>query len=383
MSDANRAVSDFYRCPGEMLGGKFHIGAAIDEYEPKTKTIAKSVVTSNRNWSASEFIDHLRWERYVNVQKNGAVLKGMVRRAYYSCRPFLGVSIRRPLQQFWIRGWQDIRFPKWPVDCTVERVCSEVMTDSLRNGKEKAIPFIWFWPCRANACVIMTHDVETQVGLDCLNELMNLDDSFGIKASFQLVPEKRYFVAPSILAEIRHRGFEINVQDLNHDGMLYATREQFLRRANLINMYRRRFEAHGFRAAVLYRRPEWYADLDFSYDMSIPTVGHLSAQRGGCCTVMPYFIGNVLELPVTTTEDYGLLHLLSQSSIDLWVQQVDLIIKNNGLISFIVHPDYILEKRARTLYEKLLALYANIGITGISGLRYPVMLTIGGVVVSG
>ena len=118
-----------------------------------------------------------------------------------------------------------------------------------------------------------------------------------IPASFQIVPEDRYEVSQEFLDSIRGRGFEINVQNLNHDGRLYNDRSEFARRAEKINEYGRRFGASGFRSAILYRRQEWYSDLDFSYDMSVPNSGHLEPQRGGCCTVMPYFVGKILELP--------------------------------------------------------------------------------------
>ena len=88
--------------------------------------------------------------------------------------------------------------------------------------------------------------------------------------------------------------------------------------------------------------------------MSIPNVAHLDAQQGGCCTVMPYFIGGMLELPVTTTQDYSLFRILNDYSIELWKQQIALIMDKHGLISFIVHPDYVIEKRARNTYVGLL-----------------------------
>ena len=137
----------------------------------------------------------------------------------------------------------------------------------------------------------MTHDVETTEGRDFCDTMMDIDDAFGIKSSFQVVPEKRYEVPQDYLDSITKRGFEVAVQDLNHDGRLYNNREQFLERVAKINSYRRQWGAEGFRAAVLYRREEWFGDLDFSYDMSVPNVAHLDPQRGGCCTVMPYFIG--------------------------------------------------------------------------------------------
>jgi hypothetical protein len=70
---------------------------------------------------------------------------------------------------------------------------------------------------------------------------------------------------------------------------------------------------------------------------------------------MPYFIGNILELPVTTIQDYMLFHILNVRSIDLWKTQIGLILEKHGLISFIVHPDYIMEHDALTVYKGLLA----------------------------
>ncbi|HVB59215.1 MAG TPA: hypothetical protein VNE63_22650, partial [Candidatus Acidoferrales bacterium] len=91
---------------------------------------------------------------------------------------------------------------------------------------------------------------------------------------------------------------------------------------------------------------DWYDAFEFSYDMSVPNVAHLEPQRGGCCTVMPYFVGKILELPLTTIQDYSLFHILGDYSIDLWKQQIDLIMQRNGPVSFITHPDYLREKRA-------------------------------------
>jgi hypothetical protein len=185
---------------------------------------------------------------------------------------------------------------------------------------------------------------------------MDIDDSFGFKSSFQIVPEDRYPVSQEFLTRLRDRGFEVCVQDLNHDGRLFDERNEFLRRVAQINRYGQEYGARGFRSAVLYRNPDWYKDLDFAYDMSMPNVAHLDPQKGGCCTVMPYFIGNMLELPLTTVQDYTLFHVLGERSIDLWKTQVEIILAKNGLVSFIVHPDYIAEPKPRALYIQLLNL---------------------------
>ena len=207
----------------------------------------------------------------------------------------------------------------------------------------------------------MTHDVETHRGKAYCTELMDIDDSFGIKASLQVVPEGRYTVSDAFIREIRGRGFEVNIQDLNHDGNLFRNRKEFSRRAQRINEYAQRFGASGFRAAVLYRNVDWYDELRFSFDMSVPNVAHLDPQRGGCCTVMPYFIGDILEIPLTTTQDYMLFHLLNDYSLDLWKAQTELIMNKNGLVSFIVHPDYIKGKKARGVYRDLLSFLRQLG----------------------
>ena len=64
----------------------------------------------------------------------------------------------------------------------------------------------------------------------------------------------------------------------------------------------------------MYREQQWFDAFDFSYDMSVPNVAHLEPQRGGCCTVMPYFVGDLLELPLTTVQDYSLFHILNDYS---------------------------------------------------------------------
>jgi hypothetical protein len=201
----------------------------------------------------------------------------------------------------------------------------------------------------------MTHDVETELGRDFCPTLMDCNDSFGIKASFEIVPEERYSVSRDFLDSIRKRGFEIVVHDLNHDGYLFRDRKEFLERAAKINSYAREYGAEGFRAAILFRKQSWFDALEFSYDMSIPNVAHLDPQRGGCCTVMPYFLGNLLELPVTTTQDYTLFNILNDHSIDLWKRQTEIITRKHGLISFIVHPDYICGPGKRSIYEELLS----------------------------
>jgi hypothetical protein len=306
-------------------------------------------------FDATQAVNNLRYEAYTDSSAGWHPASSFLGRSYYFLRPVLPVALRKHLQKFRLNGWRHLSFPHWPVDQTVDNVMERLLLLSLKASKQPEIPFIWFWPNGATSCAIMTHDVETTAGRDFCTSLMDIDDEFGIKASFQVVPECRYEVPESYLESIRRRDFEVNVQDLNHDGHLFRSKKEFLARSVKINEYRRKFKAEGFRSAVLYRRQEWFDALDFSYDMSVPNVAHLDPQRGGCCTVMPYFVGNLVELPVTTTQDYSLFHILRDHSIELWKQQIELIMAKHGLMNFIIHPDYITDRQERATYETLLA----------------------------
>lgn len=302
-------------------------------------------------------IESLRREHYEGSLAPGRqkiVTREWILKAYYFVREILPNAVRRSMQRVYFSDWKTRHFPAWPVDFTVDTLHEHLLQLSMEATGLEKVPFIWFWPDGAPNCLILTHDVETSVGRDFTAQLMDLDESYGIKASFQVIPEKRYEVPDEYVQEIRSRGFEFNIHDLNHDGHLYQEREEFLRRAKKINEYGRRYKASGFRAGAMYRNLDWYDAYEFSYDMSVPNVAHLEPKRGGCCTVFPFFVGNILELPLTTSQDYSVFHILGDYSIGLWKKQLDLIRQRNGLMSLLTHPDYLINLRNRELYKLLL-----------------------------
>jgi hypothetical protein len=378
----SRPLSERYRCPeyfcdfalrGKLSSDKgyFRLGPSITCYgrtcsgfrhphvDSSLYDVLQEVVASDARvqlpFDPGEIIENLRLERYKNGDADGNYSTSSLKSLYYFLRPLTNLSVRKYIQKFYSRNWRERSFPHWPVDTTVEDICEKLLWLAMEAKGIKEVPFVWFWPKGARGCITMTHDVETEAGRDFCAALLDLDDDFGIKASFQLVPEGRYAWSPELLDAIRSRGFDYGIQDLNHDGRLFDSRETFLRRVEIINRYGAQYSANGFRAGVLYRRPEWYDRLKFSFDMSMPNVAHSDPQRGGCCTVMPYFIGDILELPVTTTQDYTLFYLLNDRSIDLWKTQTDLILSKNGFVSFIVHPDYVIDPENRDVYRRLLA----------------------------
>jgi hypothetical protein len=381
----SRLLSEHFRCPPEFFSfalsgdlssrsGYFRFDQDAVCYGQCSSAMPASLVTDPLQdarsqvrldqatvevpFDPAQVLDNLRLERYV---ADGAVgskrrlpMQAMVRSVYYGLRPAMPLVIRKRIQKLYLKGRIKTPFPRWPVDRTVETILERLLVLAMQARNVNKAPFIWLWPDGAPSCTMLTHDVETVAGVGFCENLMDLNDMFGIKSSFHIVPEKRYPVSDSFLEGIRKRGFEINVHDLNHDGHLFRDKEEFLRRAQRINNHARRFEAHGFRSAVMYRNVDWYDALDFSFDMSVPNVAHLDPQQGGCCTVFPFFVGKLVELPVTMTQDYSLFHILGDYSMRLWNEQISLIREKHGMISLIVHPDYIIRAAARRVYEELL-----------------------------
>ena len=307
-----------------------------------------------------EVFANLRMERYP-IEGNTASLKQtIVRLSYYTLRPLLPVSERKYAQRRALRGWDKPGFPGWPVERTVEGFMEKLLALAMKAVGVDSIPFIWFWPDGKRGCLLMTHDVETEAGLRACGDLMSLNESFGIYSSFQVIPTGRYNAQPEDLAGMRRRGFEVNVHDWNHDGHLFRTRERFVERAAKINARAAEWQTIGFRSAALYRNVDWLRELNFEYDMSIPTTGRLDPQHGGCCTLMPWMNGDLLEIPVTTIQDYSLFHILNQYSVDVWHRQTDGILAHHGMASYIVHPDYIQTPQARQCYTELLSYLAGL-----------------------
>jgi len=387
-STMNEYVTQYYRCPERY--SKFTIADQLSKEEgffrfgdeglcygqlardtpsptPDGKLCDVISRTSNNNgitylpFDVTQVVDNLRLELYSkNCRHNGSFLGSSLNDIYYFLRPLLPGGVRRLLQKARLSNWNALKFPRWPVDRSVDLLFEQLLLASLRAQGLKRIPFIWFWPDGAPSCAVMTHDIETKLGRDFCATVMDLDDAYGIKASISIVPELRYEVTTEYVDSIWKRGFEVCVQDLNHDGHLFKDRDEYLVRVEKINTYGKQYGATGFRSAVLYRNQMWFDQLKFSYDMSVPNVAHLEPQRGGCCTVMPYFVGDILELPVTTTQDYALFNYLNEYSIDLWMRQIELIMEQHGLVSFIVHPDYITKSREWDVYKSLLAHLAQL-----------------------
>ena len=316
-------------------------------------------------FNPTELIDNLRLEKYVSAVNSEisyvADNTSALRRAYYALRPLFPVPVRRILQRIALQDWAKIPFPAWPLDTTVEDFIARLWVLVLEASGEEQIPFIWYWPKGFHACAIMTHDVETAEGQDFCETILALEHEYGIRSAFELVPEVRYEISEQLVRAIHRAGGEVCIHGLNHDGRLFSSEQVFRSRVNAINRHAEKWGARGFRSPIMYRNQAWYDGFNFSYDMSVPNVAHLDPQRGGCCSIFPYFIGDIVELPLTTTQDYPLYNILRSDPLAMWTTQMDAIIAKHGLVSFIIHPDYTMAPRTQALYRELLKLIRKNG----------------------
>lgn len=269
------------------------------------------------------------------------------RNLFYVIKPI----IPRFLQIFLRRIKAEFRndFPKWPIESYLE----DFKIKSIRNMSDiSKIPFIWFWPDNKNFAVVLTHDVETKDGLKNISKICSIEKRFGLNSTWFFVPEK-YPIPESLIEELSEQQFEIGIHGLKHDGKLFWSRKIFGARIEKIKIYKTKWNAKGFRSPSLLRNPAWMKQLPFEYDSSLPDTDPFGPQPGGCLSLFPYFLGNLIELPITLPQDHTLFEILKLEDITIWMKKIDLIEKMNGMALLITHPDYVNSKRLK-LYEKFL-----------------------------
>jgi hypothetical protein len=94
--------------------------------------------------------------------------------------------------------------------------------------------------------------------------------------------------------------------------------------------------------------------LGATYDSSFPDTDPFEPQAGGCCSILPFFLGEMVELPITLVQDHTLWEILRREDIELWTRKSDWIIANGGLVNLITHPDYLDTPSRLRMYEEFL-----------------------------
>src|SRR2546422_1010799 len=142
-------------------------------------------------------------------------------RLYYRIKPFLPAFMRLGVRRwFAVRKRERVRHI-WPI----------------MPGSEKHPPGWRGWPEGKRFGLVLTHDVESQSGVDRCMRLMELERRIGFRSSFNFIPENSHRIPDELLEGLKQNGFEVGVHDLHHDGKLYWSRKQFTNNAKRINRY--------------------------------------------------------------------------------------------------------------------------------------------------
>ena len=276
-------------------------------------------------------------------------------RAYYAAKRLIPRRLQLAARRLYTRKLGLPEFPSWPLDDSVVLLVRFYAMCLLLGANAATLRFRWFWPDDFRAALILTHDVESADGLRLALELADLEEERGFRSSFNVVASS-YRVDHGVLRELRGRGFEIGLHGLHHDRSLFASRQAFESQLPEIADAVRAFDAQGFRSPSTHRVHDWLQELPVQYDCSVPHSDPFEPMPGGCCTLWPFFIGEVVELPYTLPQDHTLFTVLRRTSSGPWLEQVDEIERRYGLAQCLSHPDpgYLGDPDKRALYTEFL-----------------------------
>jgi hypothetical protein len=265
-------------------------------------------------------------------------------RIYYGLKPFVPQFIRTAIRRKLARRLLKHIGGVWPI----------------MPGSE-CPPENWpGWPEGKKFAFVLTHDVESKVGLDRCQSLMQLELAFGFRSSFNFIPEGSYRVPAELRQELTAEGFEVGIHDLKHDGHLFFSRRKFKRHAARINGYAREWGASGFRSGFMLRNLDWLHDLDVEYDASTFDTDPFEPQPDGRHTIFPFWVPRpngtsinpersvinpssrgYFEVPYTLPQDFTLFVLLQEKTPEIWLRKLDWIAQHGGMALVDVHPDYL------------------------------------------
>ena len=278
---------------------------------------------------------------------------------FYRVKRFIPRRVQLVLRRGLIRWQGTPAFPRWPLDDGVERLLHLHAAIRMSRNGERELPFTWFWPSPHESALILSHDVESEDGIRLAVELADLEESLGFRSSFNF--GAWYDIDPGVLRELTSRGFEVGMHGIVHDRSLFSSRGSFKHQLPQLRDLANRLGAVGFRSPATHRVFPWLAELPVEYDGTIPHSDPYEPQPGGCCSLWPFFVGEVVELPYTLPQDHTVLTLLGHRTPALWIETADEIARRHGLVHCISHPDagYLGDPGKRAIYAEFLRAMAE------------------------
>lgn len=301
-----------------------------------------------------EAIQNLWSEAYLGVARNGPTLvaKRVALRSYYRARPLLPRPAQIAARRIFSRIQARTRFPRWPVEPALHDLYGLL----FRWAEEVAgapVPWIAPWPNGSTWALVLTHDVETEVGYHNVDRLREVEEKRNYRSSWNFVPF-RYTVADDVVEQLLGNGFEVGVHGLYHDGRDLESDATLTERLPHVREYAERWRATGFRSPSTLRNWKFMPRLGFDYDSSYPDTDPFEPQGGGCCTWLPFFNDGLVELPITLPQDHTLFTILGETDEKKWLEKARYIRSRGGLVLLDTHPDYMLDAEPLDAYGRFL-----------------------------
>ena len=278
-------------------------------------------------------------------------------RLYYGARGALPRAVQIWLRRRYAPIQARTAFPRWPVESSVHDFL-DLFTSIVADVAGEPVARIATWPNGHSWALVLTHDVETAAGAAALDPILELERGLGLRSCWNFVP-RRYELADERVQQLRADGFEVGVHGLYHDGRDLESHATLQERLPAIREAARRWQADGFRAPATHRDWELMTLLGFDYDSSYPDTDPFEPYGGGCCTWLPFFNRELVELPLTMAQDHTLFVILRRHGAEAWVQKAELLRARGGMALIDTHPDYLLDGRILDAYRELLERYAS------------------------
>lgn len=293
-------------------------------------------------------------EYYLHERYRGASNRSAALELYYALKPLLPARLLLALRRRYAARQARVAFPAWPIEPVLVERDERELRARLLDSHNGALPVLANWPDGHRYAVVLTHDVEGPSGIANIERVLEVERRHGFLSSWNFVAEW-YDIPVGTFERIEHAGGEIGLHGIKHDGKLFASRARFDADLPKIAAYGEWWGTAGFRSPATGRNAAWMHELPCLYDSSFPDSDPFEPQPGGCCSILPFHFGDVVELPITLPQDHTLFEILRDLSIERWVEKSEWLIASHGLINLITHPDYLVADERLALYDSFLA----------------------------
>ncbi|HLJ44335.1 MAG TPA: hypothetical protein VKT12_08935 [Candidatus Binataceae bacterium] len=274
-------------------------------------------------------------------------------RAYYYVKRLIPQNLRHRLNSAAIRARTPLDFPSWPCESALLELRRDWVRRSLEVHGLTDGWHIGFWPDNARCCIVLTHDVESPKGFERMEAMAEIEEQHGFRSAWNL-PLAQYPIDWRRVAQLRARGFEFGAHGLSHDGRLFRSHRDFAELAPILERLAAEHDLRGFRAPSTLRDPRAIATMDFDFDSSFSDTDPYEPQPGGTCSLFPFNLSRLIELPYTLPQDHTLIHLLRRAPLPVWTTKAKWIASLGGMILTLTHPDYCGDGVYLDAYRELL-----------------------------